>query len=270
MLSKRGGTMLMVGVAVVVGITAFCLHPIPQPATYHNFADKRGFLGIPNFGDVASNLAFAAIGIWGLAFLLGSHHERPRLCLVDYRERFPYLFVFAGLLLTALGSAYYHLAPDNTRLVWDRLPMTIVFAGLVSAVICERINVKTGLILIPPLLLVGIASVLQWHYSELRGHGDLRFYAAVQLYSALVLILALLLRSKYSRRLDFGFVAAFYVLAKLFETADRPIFESVHAVSGHTLKHLAAATAGYWILRMLQLRRPAHESQRCAAASIAQ
>ena len=33
------------------------------------------------------------------------------------------------MLLTAVGSSYYHLAPDNERLFWDRLPMTIAFSS---------------------------------------------------------------------------------------------------------------------------------------------
>lgn len=45
----------------------------------------------------------------------------------DARERWLYAVVFAGLILTALGSGYYHLAPDNARLVWDRIPIMITF-----------------------------------------------------------------------------------------------------------------------------------------------
>jgi hypothetical protein len=49
----------------------------------------------------------------------------------------------------------------------------------------------------------------------------------------------------------------FYVLAKILETGDRQIFALTgHTVSGHTLKHLAAAMAGYWMLRMLRRREP--------------
>jgi hypothetical protein len=98
--------------------------------------------------------------------------------------------------------------------------------------------------------------VYQWHRSELRGAGDLRFYAAVQVYSVLFLLIAVLLPSAYTRGTDLTIVAGFYVLAKVLEALDRPIFELGHIVSGHTLKHLAAAAAGYWILRMLQKRRP--------------
>jgi hypothetical protein len=101
-----------------------------------------------------------------------------------------------------------------------------------------------------------MSSVLQWYTSELRGSGDLRFYAALQVYSALVLLLALLLPQRYTRGSDLAIVVGFYALAKVLETFDRPIFAAGHIVSGHTLKHLAAAAAGYCILRMLQKRRP--------------
>jgi hypothetical protein len=253
LLSRKNGIALMFGVAVGLFLLMLRLPPIPQSPSYHNFADHRTCLGIPNFGDVASNLAFAVIGIWGLAFLLRAD---PTKYFVDPHERWPYVVAFFGILLTAFGSAYYHLAPTNARLVWDRIPMTIVFGSLVAAVIAERISVHAGLRLLPFLIALGVGSVLQWYMDELHGHGDLRFYAAVQAYSTIVLLLALLLSPKYSRSSDFAAVAGFYVLAKILEPLDQRIFALGHVVSGHTLKHLAAAAAGYWILRMLQRRRP--------------
>ena len=255
MLSRKNGIALMLGVAVGMGVLMLLLHPIPQPASYHNFADHRSWLGIPNFGDVTSNLAFAVVGVWGLRFLLRLKlPNAPHF--VDPRERWPYTLAFFGILLTAFGSAYYHLAPGNARLVWDRIPMTIVFASLVAAVIAERISVPGGLRLLPFLIAIGAGSVLQWYVDELHGHGDLRFYAAVQAYSTIVLLLALMLPPKYSHGSDFAVVVGFYVLAKILELADQPVFACGRIVSGHTLKHLAAAAAGYWILRMLHKRKP--------------
>jgi hypothetical protein len=175
---------------------------------------------------------------------------------LDSRERWPYMIAFAGLLLTAFGSSYYHLVPSNARLVWDRLPMTIVFMAIVAAMIAERVELRLGLILLPLLLIVGIASVLQWYESELHGVGDLRFYAAVQAYSALMLLVVLLFPARYSRGYDLAIIVGFYILAKALELLDKPIFNAGHLVSGHTLKHLAAAAAGYWLLRMLWMRRP--------------
>ena len=196
MLSKRTGVMVLVGVTLVVIIAAILAPRIAQPLSYHNFADRRAWLGIPNFGDVASNAGFAIAGIWGLVVLLG---KPPRVQFVDSRERWPYVIVFAGMVLTAIGSAHYHLAPDNARLMWDGMPMTIVFMALVAAMIMERISVPIGLALLPILLLLGIASVVQWHISELNGASDLRFYAALQAYAVLLLLVILLLPPRYTR-----------------------------------------------------------------------
>ena len=134
--------------------------------------------------------------------------------------------------------------------------MTIAFMSLVAAVIAERISLRAGLWLLPILLLIGLSSVWHWYMSEVRGAGDLRFYVAVQVYSILVLLIALSFPPRYTRGSDLAVVVGFYVLAKVLETLDKEIFGIGHVVSGHTLKHLAAAAAGYWILRMLQKRRP--------------
>ena len=251
MLSKSSAPLLLILVAVAVTFIALLFPPIPQPLSYHNFADQRSWLGIPNFGDVISNIPFAVVGIWGLIFLFS---PRGRNFAVP-RERWLYVAMFAALILTAFGSAYYHLAPDNARLVWDRIPIMMVFMALLSAVIAERVSVTAGVVLFPVLQVIGIASVLTWRIGELRGHGDLRFYAAVQVYAVLILLLALLLPPKYTRGSDFAVVVGFYALAKIFEESDRQVFALGHLVSGHTLKHLAAAVAGYWILRMFQKRQ---------------
>jgi hypothetical protein len=256
MLSRKAslGTLVLLTAAVVA---VSCMLPrISQPLSYHQFADTRSMLEIPNFGDVVSNLPFAIVGIWGLVFLLRTRFRKNAQAFLDERERWPYLFVFIGLLLTAFGSSYYHLAPDNARLLWDRLPMTITFMAMVSAVIAERISVRLGVWLLPALLLLGLATVVQWEWSEMRGTGDLRFYAAVQAYSALVILLSFAFPRRYTRSGDFALVIGFYALAKALEFFDKPIFAALHFVSGHTLKHLAAAAAGYCILRMLQKRQP--------------
>jgi hypothetical protein len=249
-LPRSSAPYLLIFVALAIAFIACLLPPIPQPLSYHNFADHRGWLGIPNFGDVVSNVPFAIVGMWGLIVLCAPNKVR----FTDPRERWLYLIMFAGLILTAAGSAYYHLAPDNARLVWDRIPIMIVFMALLSAVLAERVSDAVGLALFPVLQAAGIGSVLLWRASELAGHGDLRFYAAVQVYSILVLLLVLLLPAKYTRGYDFAAVVGLYVLAKILEETDRSVFSLGHIVSGHTLKHIAAAMASYWILRMLQKR----------------
>lgn len=194
MISPSKAPFLLIAVAALIAIIALLVPPMPQPQDYHNFRDHRGWLGIPNFGDVASNVPFAIVGIWGLVFLVGMRGGR----FPDPRQRWFYEVMFAGLILTAVGSAYYHLAPDNDRLVWDRIPIMVVFMVLLAAVIAERVGIGLGLALFPVLETAGIGSVLVWRGGELQSHGDLRFYAAVQVYAILILLLALLFPPKYT------------------------------------------------------------------------
>lgn len=256
MISRRASALLLLAVTGILAVVALLVPRIPQPQDYHRFADQRSVLGLPNIGDVVSNLAFVAVGLWGLVFLLRLQPQQMQRHFLDRRERWPYLFVFAGSLLTGVGSWFYHLHPDNASLMWDRLPMAVAFMSLVAAVIAERVSLRAGLRLLPVLLLIGIGSVLHWYASEVRGAGDLRFYAAVQAYSVLVLVIALFMPPRYTRGADLAVVVGLYALAKVLEILDERIFAMGRIVSGHTLKHLASAAAAYWILRMLQRRRP--------------
>lgn len=252
-ISQQVRIALLVTVTAAVATVFWFVPRFPQPPSYHQFADHRSFLSIPNFGDVVSNVPFAAIGLFGVIFLLS---RASALRFLDSRDRWPYLIAFTGILLTAFGSAFYHLAPDNARLVWDRLPIMVAFTATAAAMITERVEIRTGLLLLPVLLAVGIASVLQWNASELRGVGDLRFYAAVQVSCTLMLLLVLIFPARYTRGSDIAVVVGLYALAKILETADKAIFQAdAGLVSGHTLKHLAAAGAGYWLLRMLRKRQ---------------
>ena len=253
MVSRRIGLTILVVSTLLLFSSLVFIPRIPQPLAYHDFADQRTWLGIPNFGNVVSNLPFAIFGAMGLAFLLSPNSEN---LFRDLRERVPWSFFFLGFFLTAFGSAYYHWHPDNSTLVWDRLPMTIAFTSLIAALFAERISLRAGLFALVPLLSFGAASVVYWHFTEMRGHGDLRFYFAVQASAFLLTLLCIFLfRSPYTRTGDLGLAAASYLVAVLLEYFDRDVFAALDMISGHSLKHLAASLTGYWILRMLKLRR---------------
>jgi hypothetical protein len=231
-------------------LAAFLLPAMPQPRDYHDFADHRAMFGIVNFLDVASNIGFLLAGIAGLVVVLD-----PRTRFALDNERWPYAIFFSGLLLTAAGSAYYHLVPDNERLFWDRLPMTIAFMSLIAAQVVDRINVRAGLALVLPMLLVGAASVIYWRATERAGVGNVTPYAVLQGYSVVILlVIAMLQPSRYTRGNDIYWVFAAYVVAKILELFDREILALGDLVGGHTLKHLAAAAAGIVVCRMLMLR----------------
>lgn len=266
-MGHRARMWLLAGITLATVFSVALLPRFAEPKAYHNFADQRSLLGIPNCLNVISNVPFLLVGLWGVIFVMREHAAQRQAFIVP-AERWPYLVLFAGVGLTCLGSGYYHLAPDNGRLVWDRLPMTLGFMSLLSATIAERVNLKLGIRLLGPLSALGLASAVQWHISELRSAGDLRFYLMVQFLTLLVIPLMLFLfPPRYTRGADMAGALSLYALAKVLESLDKRIFSLGSVVSGHTLKHLAIALAIYWILHMLENRRPAVRPQPSSVAA---
>jgi len=245
---------LLAAFTAALAIAAFAIPAMPQPLSYHAFADCRALWSVPNFFNVVSNLPFLAGGALGLAQVLRADGR-----FIDPRERLPYLVFFLGAFLTCFGSAWYHAAPDNQRLVWDRLPMTLGFAGLVSAAIAERVDLELGLRSLWVLLALGVASVLYWYATERAGAGNVIPYAAYQAWSILVIVLLIVAfpAKRYSHAAGLAWAAVFYGVAKLFETFDLTVYRALGGtLSGHTIKHLFAAAAVFAIVRQLRLRRP--------------
>lgn len=249
---------LTAGFTVLCVVAAFVLPAVPQPLEYHDFADQRTIFGMDHFLNVVSNIGFVIAGMAGLVVVA----RRQTVFAADC-ERWPYAVLFVGVLLTGVGSAYYHLAPDNETLFWDRLPMTVAFMALVSSQIVDRINVRLGLLLLVPMLLLGAASVIYWRATERMGVGNVLPYAILQGYAVFVLLLlAALHPSRYTRGQDLYLVFGWYILSKVLESLDAQVLALGQIVSGHTLKHLAAAAAGGVVCCML-----AHRTMRVPEAS---
>lgn len=242
---------MLFGSLAIVFLGFLLSSPIPQDPAYHLFADNRTVLTIDNFCDVASNLPFLVVGLWGLDY---ARRYGSLVCAPGLQPA--YSVFFAGIVLTAFGSGYYHLSPANGPLIWDRLPMTIGFAGLFSIIVGEFVSVRAARRILVPLLVVGIASVGYWAFTEAHGRGDLRPYAVVQ-FLPMLLIPAILLAYKPSigSAKYYWLMMVFYVLAKLFEHFDAAIFAAGQLVSGHTLKHLFASMTPATMLYALMARR---------------
>ena len=260
--SRAARAGLLLAVAVVTAAVLPFAPRISQPPAYHNFADQRPLFGIPHALNVLSNVPFLFVGLAGLLFIWRQPPYPSGRHFVSAAERRPWQIFFLGVALTCCGSAWYHLAPDNARLVWDRLPMTLGFMSLCAAMIVERIDLRAGLWLLGPLLLAGLGSVLYWHWTELSGAGDLRPYVVVQFFPLLAIPLMLLLfPARYTGTAEIWIALLWYGLAKLLEELDGHIYGLTgQTLSGHSLKHLAAAASAWWLLRMLRRRLPVARS----------
>lgn len=235
--------------------------PLAQTLNYHNFADSRSICGVNNFANVASNAAIFLGGASGLFLLfcsLGQTVATGSARFGTKAEWWPYLFVFVGATLIAVGSAYYHYQPNNQTLIWDRLPMAVMFMALFAAIVAERISLAAAQILTAPLILLGIASVVGWALSEGRGDGDLRFYGVVQFFPMVATPLILwLFPARYTAQSYLIGSIAWYALAKVFELLDWQVFVATSGfVSGHTIKHVLCGLSIYWLVLMLQKRKP--------------
>jgi len=118
---------------VLIAAAMLVYGPIHQPLHYHEFAHTSTLWGIPNAADVLSNIGFALVGSWDLA-IWWKQRDRPQMTTAWQG----YGLFMGALILTAIGSSFYHWAPDNARLVWDRLPIALACARKRAAMICAH------------------------------------------------------------------------------------------------------------------------------------
>ena len=218
--------------------------PIPQDRGYHVFADSRTCLGLPNFGNVASNLLFLLVGAAGTLWCWRSPAVGARRS---------WMIFFLGVALVFFGSGYYHRVPNDDSLVWDRLPMTVAFMGLLAALLSEHLSERIEIPLLVTAIVVGIASVVLWKHTD-----DLRVYIWVQLTPLLVIpFMIAVYPGRFTHRHYLLYGVGFYALAKVAEYYDHGIYALTYAnLSGHSLKHLLAAAAPFCVYLMLKRRAP--------------
>jgi len=241
---KAGVTLLIVAGAIVIFLLT---DRIPQDPAYHQFVDTRSFLGLPNALNVLTNLPFLIAGAWGL-FLATNKALSGRL-------RPAWIGFFAGIVLTALGSGWYHASPDNDSLFWDRAAMTIALMSMLSLLLGEYFSVRLARIALAPMLLVGAATVLWWSYTESAGAGDLRLYALIVVAPLALIPVLLVARDRgHDMTGPMWLLSISYLSAKVFEHFDAEVYAFGNVISGHGLKHLAAAMVPIALLYVLRNR----------------
>lgn len=231
-------------------LAAWWLPPFAQPQSFHDYADQRVWLGLPHAADVLSNLPFLAVGALGLHFALHSWRTRNASAFLEPRTAWPYAMLFAGVVLTAFGSAWYHAQPNDATLLWDRLPMALGFAGLVAGTLMDRAPQRILQWLLA-FATVGAGTVLYWHV-----YGNLVPYLVMQVgFISATLIATVWIPTRYTQANRVYAAAGLYGAALIFERLDHQVYDLLGAwVSGHTLKHLVACAAIAIIYSMLRER----------------
>jgi hypothetical protein len=247
--------LVLAGIACVVLIFVYRM---PQDPGYHLFADTRTCLGIPNFFNVASNLAFLVVGGAGLLEMSRAAPDHG-LRFGARGEVWIFIALFVGTLLVTFGSGYYHLVPNNPRLFWDRMPMAIVGSAFVGAIIADRFGARAGVVALAVLAVVSAGALIYWRSTIGAGPDNVWPYFAT-VYGSLIfgVVAMLLFPSRYTHAYVTWIAVAIYVVAMAFDTwLDEPLYTVGGILSGHSLKHMLAAVAlgcvGWGALR---LRRP--------------
>jgi hypothetical protein len=259
--SVRVAVFLLVSTVAIVSFW-FYSGRWPQNQDYFEFADQRPMIGIPHALNVLSNLPFIVVGVLGIVFLCSDRSRRTGVFLQPM-ERGAYWVYFIGLVLTGIGSSYFHANPNNATLTWDRAALAITFMALFTSILAERVHVACARWALVPLVLLGIGSVFYWDYTERINEGDQRLYYIVQFYPLFILaVLLFFYPTPYTHGGDLLASLLCYGVAKALEALDTQVYTGAGFVSGHTLKHIVAGLAGAFILLMICHRQPrAHRAE---------
>jgi hypothetical protein len=229
-------------------IMALFYGPISQPQEYHDFADDRELLGVPNALDVMSNLAIVYPGLVGLAFV----NESRKNSQVSEDEVSIHITMFSGMILTFAGSVWFHLDPNDSTMLWDRLGMSVVIGSCISLLIHDMWDRNLAAKIHLPIVIASVVSVLWWPVFD-----DLRIYFIVKHHPFILFPILLVYGNRiYDKISGYYWGLSMFLLATIFEFTDQQIFELTGIISGHTLKHIAAGIGLWFLMVMIRDRKP--------------
>jgi hypothetical protein len=245
----------MLGAALALyGLLRLTFGPLPQDPAYHLLADTRTGPGsLPNAGDIVTNLAILAAGLFGLSL-------RNRMNVAP-EARTATDVLIAAVILTAFGSSYYHLAPANPTLIWDRLPISVVLMSLLALVMADRVHPLFAREALWPFTGLGIASVLLWGASEAMGQEDLLLYLVVRVGAGAAIAFLVIFRpARHTGTIWLVAAMLCEVAMAVLERLDHEVFRLTGGLaSGHNLKHVLAGIAlafVFWWLRAREMLTP--------------
>lgn len=254
----RNEWLLALAGAVLLLLVALFAPSLAQPPNAHDFVDQRALWGVPHALDVLSNLPFAIAGWLGLRALRGAAvSDAQRACVRLF---------FAGLIVVAVGSSWYHWMPNDFGLAIDRASMSVAFAGLLGLLVAGLVSDRAGAWTAGALLVLALASVAAWYAT-----GNVLPWAVVQ-FGGMPLLLVAAWKAPRDGALAvrWSLVLLAYALAKLCESNDALVYAATgELLSGHSLKHVVAALAAWPVLHALAARTRGQNAAESGATPLA-
>ncbi|XP_073116655.1 uncharacterized protein [Elaeis guineensis] len=247
-LVKRENRVRVWGGALLLFVFVMVATPrIPHSPALHLFADMRNFLGVPNTLNVLTSFPFLLIGVPGLVLCLSGSCFGISL----KGEVWGWALYYAGAAAAAFGSAYYHLKPDDERVIWDRLPMMISASSVLSNLLIERYDERMGITCLFSLLMLVLVSIAcERTFDDLRLCMMFYFVPCVAIPA-----MVFLFPPKYTHSKYWFWATGFYLLARFVAIADKRVYSVTrYAISGHSLEHLCLAMVPMMLTLMLWFR----------------
>ena len=208
---------------------------IERPKEYHNFADKKNILNIPNTVNVVSNISF----LIPVFYLLKSTKKRSLKVNL----------LMIHLVLLGIASTYYHYIPSDKTLFWDML-MIATTSMVVLNIFMTPQNLQKEEEKVDSYQLLfyhfGFLSVIYWKFT-----GDIRLYLIILIGVPLYIILKNYKNKDIRNYLLLMIVSN--IILRLSEHNDHFIYQFTNKnISGHTIKHIFAGIGIFSVIKILE------------------
>lgn len=229
---------------------------VPERSNPHDYADLRAYAGIPNFGDVVSCAGFLLVSIAGWFYLAPLRRAGAAPAVWN-----SYVIFLASLALTAIGAGYYHAVPNDTTLLYSRLPNVLMLVGLMAVVRAETFGQPGDNSFLATGIAAAAGSFVWYSYTKANGNADV---GPIYLVQVLCLVLVPLWQAIYKapwaeKAAVYGALLMF-VLSQVVGGRDAQILQATGWIGGHAIFHLLGAAAAapiVWNMRRRLLQAQA-------------
>ena len=226
-------TVLLVSMALAVAAGLAAWGPLTVSPHDHHYAAARGWASA---AGVFQALACVPMAV---AAAVGMRLVRRSTWPASAARPWQAFMVLAGGL--SIGSAGYHLLPNDTVYVLVHTLGAGAFVSLLLGFLAERVDSRCGSARSVAVgLLVAAGAGAYWAIGEwTHGRGDLRAVLFLQCLPVLLIPAgAMSLPGKITTTADWMWMLGLYVVARAAAALDESVLTALGWITGHSLMHL--------------------------------